>query len=116
MGYNYNYYYYHSSIPYSPKVREEVARAELRHMAMDLVWSQHSLLNRLGCRLVGDLSSMKSAAKKGHRRLMRLVHPDKNGGSVKSDLATKELQKLLEAVPLYRVLGSGVPPKGNVGT
>ena len=25
MGYNYNYYYYHSSIPYSPKVGEGVA-------------------------------------------------------------------------------------------
>ena len=23
MGYNYNYYYYHSSIPYQPKVGEE---------------------------------------------------------------------------------------------
>ncbi|CAE7502042.1 unnamed protein product, partial [Symbiodinium microadriaticum] len=76
----------------------QTARAELRDLAMNLVLSDLSYLTRLGCRLVGPLQSMTAqvAAKKGHRKLMRLVHPDKNNGSAKSELATKELQKLLE--------------------
>ena len=39
MGYNYNYYYYHSSIPYQPKVVFRVFKAKVRtlhHSNLDI--------------------------------------------------------------------------------
>ncbi|CAE7848977.1 unnamed protein product, partial [Symbiodinium sp. KB8] len=74
----------------------ERARAELREMAMDLVLSRRCLFTRLACRAVEHGGSMQAALKHGFRKLLVLVHPDKNNGSAKSELAAKELQKLRE--------------------
>ncbi|CAE7245994.1 unnamed protein product, partial [Symbiodinium sp. KB8] len=74
----------------------EKARAELRDMAMDLVLSRRCLFTRLACRAVEHGGSMQAALKHGFRKLLVLVHPDKNNGSAKSELAAKELQKLRE--------------------
>ncbi|CAE7254134.1 unnamed protein product [Symbiodinium sp. CCMP2592] len=79
------------------------AQAQLREAAQNLVLSSLDEYGRLGCKMVSDqgqpqrnFDSCDAFVKAAYRKMVLLVHPDKNQGSEKSHLATKALQAIWE--------------------
>ena len=79
----------------------EEAQGKLRLAAQGVVLSMWDDYSRLGCKLVPEagplqrtLISRDAAVKAGYRKLILLIHPDKNQGSERSELATKALQEI----------------------